>query len=291
MRSIYYLIPYVLISSFNYMFAKEAVDSSSPFIFNLIRYLVSALIFFSLGGKLIFNKDVLTLSIFTTTSSVLWAYGLIYVSPAASAVLSYSMPLFSLPLAFLIIKEKPTNIEYIGLTVGFLGVILYSIPLASHIGSLLGALMTIANAVFWAGFTVYYRKMKNYSPYDVNLSQFLIGSLLLTPFSIQNHAITFSSTFMEGIIYTSTLGGAFSFFLWNLLAKSERISKLTVSSFSVPIFSTILQAVENEDLPSMYQISGITVMFIGIMISRLKGGISIIDKRYSNKNKAIGAKL
>ncbi|ARM77085.1 EamA family transporter [Acidianus manzaensis] len=291
MRSIYYLIPYVIISSFNYIFAKEAVASSSPFIFNLIRYTVSAGIFFALGGKLIFNRDIITLSIFTTTSSVLWAYGLIYVSPAASAVLSYSMPLFSLPLAFLIIKEKPSYIEYAGLSIGFLGVILYSIPLASHLGSLFGAILTIANAIFWAGFTVYYRKLKDYNIYDINMSQFVIGSLLLTPFTISVHTISFTSEFIEGIIYTSTLGGAVSFFLWNLLAKAERISKLTVSSFSVPIFSTVIQMVENDDLPPGFQIAGIIIMFIGILVSRLRTGISIIDKGIRRNRKVIKTKL
>jgi len=87
-----YAVPYVLISSFNYYFAQESVLNSSPITFNLIRYLISSAIFLSLTRKIIFNKDVLQLSIYTVTSSVLWAYGLVYVSPAESAVLSYTMP-------------------------------------------------------------------------------------------------------------------------------------------------------------------------------------------------------
>lgn len=279
MRSIYYLIPYVLVSAFNYIFAKEALNYSSPFIFNLIRYCISTLIFFSLGGRLIFNRDIISLAIFTTTSSILWAYGLVYVSPAASAVLSYSMPLFSLPLAFLILKERPTHIEYLGLSVGFLGVFLYSLPLASKLGSLFGAILTIINAIFWAAFTVYYRKLRNYNPYDVNFSQFLIGSLLLLPFASVSHHIQVTREFLEGILYTSTLGGALTFFLWNMLAKIERISRLTVMAFSVPIFSTIIQIGETKEIPSVFQISGIVLMFIGILISR-RVAISIIKKRY-----------
>lgn len=252
------------------MFAKEAVTSSSPVIFNLIRYLISTIIFLVVGGKFIFNKDIFILAIFTTSSSVLWAYGLIYVSPAESAVLSYTMPLFSLPMAFLIINEKPTYLEYLGLSIGFLGVVLYSLPLTSNFGSLFGGLLTILNAVFWAGFTIYYRKLKDYNAYDVNFSQFLLGSLILTVFIPFSHTLKLTYNFIEGIIYTSTLGGALTFLLWNMLAKIERVSRLTVMSFSVPIFSTLIQVCENGEIPPIISIIGISLMFIGILISRMK---------------------
>lgn len=281
------MIPYVIISSLNYIFAKEAIAFVSPILFNLIRYIVSALIFLGLGGRFIFNRDVLTLSVFTTTSSILWAYGLVYVSPAASAVLSYSMPLFSLPLAFLLVKERPTHVEYLGLGVGFLGVVLYSIPLASHFGSLLGAIMTIINAVFWAGFTVYYRKLRNYSPYDTNFSQFLLGILILLPFVSVSHNIQFTSSFVRGILYTSTLGGAVSFLLWNMLARAERVARLTVMAFSVPIFSTILQMGETREIPSIFQIFGIVLMFLGLLISRLRTTVAVVDKKTRKVTRAV----
>jgi drug/metabolite transporter (DMT)-like permease len=268
-KVIKYLIPYVLVSSFNYYFAKEAILNSSPVTFNLIRYVISSIIFFSLSREIVFNKDVIQLAIYTTSSSLLWAFGLKYVTPAESAVLSYTMPLFSLPIALLVINETPTIIEMIGLLVGFSGVILYGLPLI-HGFTLLGSILTIINAIFWASFTVFYRKLRDYNPLVINASQFTIGSLILALLLPIDPEVNLNDQFIYGITYTSLLGGALAFFLWNMMVKIEKIPKVTVLSFSVPILTTIIEYVKYGNPPYPVQILGISLMFIGILISRIR---------------------
>ena len=277
-----YIIPYVFISSFNYYFAKEAVLNSSPVTFNLIRYLISSAIFLSLARKIVFNKDILQLSIYTMISSVLWAYGLVYVSPAESAVLSYTMPLFSVPIAYLILSERITSLEILGILIGFSGVVLYSLPLLRGF-TLLGVMITITNAIFWALFSTFYRKLKDYDPLLVNASQFLLGSGLLTLLLPLGYRIRFNLQFLYGILYTSTLGGAIAFFLWNSMLKIEKVSKVTVLSFSVPILTTVIEFILFGVSPLPIQVFGISLMFIGILISRLndlsQGEVNIKQKR------------
>lgn len=263
-----YLIPYVIFGSFNYYFAKEAVINTSPIVFNLIRYLISSLIFLILGGKFILNKDIFQLALYTSLSSLLWAFGLEYVSPGASAVLSYTMPLFSIPIAMFVLSEKPSKLELIGLTIGFLGVIFYGLPLAYGF-TFLGAIITVINAIFWALFSVYYRKLRNLDPISVNFSQFVIGSAFFTIMLPFNYDVNFNEEFIEGIAYTSTLGGALSFFLWNLMVKVEKIARVTILAFSVPILTTVEEIFFNVFLYPI-QIIGMSMMFIGIVLSRLK---------------------
>ncbi|WP_338598367.1 DMT family transporter [Sulfolobus tengchongensis] len=269
MKVIKYLIPYVLISSFNYYFAKEAIISSSPISFNLIRYVVSSIIFISISRKLIFNKDVIQLAIYTTASSLLWALGLEYVSPAESAVLSYTMPLFSLPIAFLVLSETPSVIEIAGLAIGFLGVVLYGLPL-THGFTLLGSIITIINAIFWALFSVFYRKLRDYNPLTVNASQFIIGSIILAILLPIDPRIDPNTQFIYGISYTSILGGALSFFLWNMMVKLEKIPKVTILSFSVPILTTFVEYALYDNPPLPIQLAGIFLMFLGIIVSRIR---------------------
>ena len=282
MKILKYAVPYVFISSFNYYFAQESVLNSSPITFNLIRYLISSAIFLSLTRKIIFNKDVFQLSIYTVTSSVLWAYGLVYVSPAESAVLSYTMPLFSIPISFLVLSERVTNLEILGVVVGFSGVVLYGLPLI-HGFTLFGAVLTIINAVFWALFSTFYRKLKDYDPLTLNTSQFVLGSGLLTLLLPLDYKIDFDSQFFYGILYTSTLGGAIAFFLWNLMLRVEKVSKVTVLSFSVPILATLIEFVVFGNPPLSIQFLGISLMFVGILLSRLKDfhlkGVGIKQKR------------
>ncbi|MEM3292088.1 MAG: DMT family transporter [Saccharolobus sp.] len=269
MKVIRYLIPYVFISSFNYYFAKEAIESASPIVFNLIRYLISSAIFLSLTRKIIFNRDVLQLAIYTTSSSILWAFGLEYVTPSESAVLSYTMPLFSIPIALIVLSEIPTKMEIIGLIIGFTGVILYGLPLV-HGFTLFGAIITIINAIFWAAFTVFYRKLRNYDPLVVNASQFTIGSGILLALLPLSYEVNFNTQFVYGITYTSLAGGALAFFLWNMMIKVEKIPKVVVLSFSVPITTTVIEYILYHNSPFPIQLFGISLMFLGILISRVK---------------------
>lgn len=230
--------------------------------------MISTFIFFIIGGKFIFNKDILQLSIYTSLSSLLWALGLKYVTPGESAVLSYTMPLFSIPISILILSEKPSKLELLGLIIGFSGVVLYGLPL-SYGFTLFGAIVTVVNAIFWALFSVFYRKLRNYDAISINFSQFLIGSIIFSSLLPLDYDINFNPEFFEGIAYISTLGGAISFFLWNLMVKIEKVTKVTVLAFSVPILTTI-EDIFLGVIPYKIQVIGISLMFLGILISRAR---------------------
>jgi len=73
------------------------------------------------------------------------------------------MPLFSIPISFIILLERPAVLEIVGVVIGFSGVILYGLPLV-HGLTLFGSIITIVNALFWGLFTVFYRKLKGYDP-------------------------------------------------------------------------------------------------------------------------------
>jgi drug/metabolite transporter (DMT)-like permease len=183
------------------------------------------------------------------------------------------MPIFSLPIALILIREKPAKEEVLGLVIATLGLAIYSLPLLEGF-RLDGAILTLTNAVFWAAFTVYYRKMKDMDPITVNTSQLLIGGVLLliiSPFFGATIAITTRE--MVDLAFVSTLGGSVTFLLWNLMMKYEKVNRVTVASYSIPIFTTVLQLFTSGDLPTIYSISGLGLMTFGVIVSRVKGGI------------------
>jgi drug/metabolite transporter (DMT)-like permease len=270
LKIIKYAIPYILLSAFSYEFVKNGLEYSSPLPFMAIRYLIGGISLLPLAKKIVINKDIIFLTILTTLSSGLWAYGLLYVSPSESAVLSYSMPLFALPLSLILIKEKPEITETIGITIGFLGVIIYSIPLGFGY-TLIGLIFTLVNAFFWASFTVFFRFLKNMDPFVVNSSQLIIGSMFFFGFSFINFRLDFTYNFIADLIYVSILGGSITFILWNQMLRIEKVGKVTVLSFSVPLITTLIDGIETMSLPSDFSIVGIGIMFSGILLSRIKG--------------------
>lgn len=182
----------------------------------------------------------------------------------------------SLPIAFLLVSEKPSRTEIAGIGVGFAGVVLYGIPLLSGF-TLIGMILTLVNAVFWATFTVFYRKLRDQDPIAVNATQFIIGAGIMLSLSPIDFHLSISGGFIVDLIWMASLGGALQFLLWNYMIRISKVNRITVLAFSVPIFTVVLEAVMTAKIPGLYSISGVTVMFLGIFLSRMRGGISIVN--------------
>jgi drug/metabolite transporter (DMT)-like permease len=261
-------VPYVLVQSFQYVFIKNGFLYSSPLALMSIRYLSIGVIFYFIGGrKLSLDRDSLIVAASASASTILWSLGLQYVSGGDSAVLSYTMPLFSIPIAFLIIREKILIKELSGAIVGFCGVLIYSLTLDR--GTLLvGAILTILNAIFWAIFSVYYRKLRTRDPFPLLTTQFFVGSIpMIIGSFIVPRAIVFNANFVIDTLYVIFLSGALQFFLWNRLLRLERVGKITTLAFAVPATTILVDVAITLSLPNLLAIIGAGVMFVGIFIS------------------------
>ncbi|MCL5731839.1 MAG: DMT family transporter [Candidatus Thermoplasmatota archaeon] len=275
MKELKFLLPYVVFTAFSYFFAKDGLGFASPFVFMGLRYLIAGAMLLSISRRIILTKSLLFLSVVTVTSTVFWAYGLLYVSPSESAVLSYSMPLFSLPIAFLLVSEKPSRMEILGIVIGFAGVLIYGIPLLSGF-TLVGMVLTVINAFFWGTFTVFYRKLKDQDPVAVNATQFIVGAGIMLALSPLDFHLRITTGFLIDLAWMGTLGGALQFLLWNYMIRISKVNRITVLAFSVPIFTVVLEAFMTSRIPGIFSIAGVVVMFTGIFLSRIRGGISVV---------------
>ena len=275
LKELKFLLPYVVFTAFSYFFAKDGLGFASPFVFMGLRYLIAGAMLLSISRRIILTKSLLFLSVVTVTSTVFWAYGLLYVSPSESAVLSYSMPLFSLPIAFLLVSEKPSRMEILGIVIGFAGVLIYGIPLLSGF-TLVGMVLTVINAFFWGTFTVFYRKLKDQDPVAVNATQFIVGAGIMLALSPLDFHLRITTGFLIDLAWMGTLGGALQFLLWNYMIRISKVNRITVLAFSVPIFTVVLEAFMTSRIPGIFSIAGVVVMFTGIFLSRIRGGISVV---------------
>ncbi len=275
LKELKFLLPYVVFTAFSYFFAKDGLVFASPFVFMGLRYLIAGAMLLSISRRIILTRSLLFLSAVTVTSTVFWAYGLLYVSPSESAVLSYSMPLFSLPIAFLLVSEKPSRMEILGIAIGFAGVLVYGIPLLSGF-TLVGMVLTVINAFFWGTFTVFYRKLRDQDPVAVNATQFIVGAGIMLALSPLDFHLRITTGFLIDLAWMGTLGGALQFLLWNYMIRISKVNRITVLAFSVPIFTVVLEAFMTSRIPGIFSIAGVAVMFTGISLSRIRGGISVV---------------
>ena len=271
-KTVIYVVPYILISTFQYQIAQDGLRYSSPFVLMALRYLIASLLLFGVvrSFRLIVNKDTVLLSLLTCASGVFWILGLEYVSPSESAVLTYTMPLMAIPISSLILSEKASHREWTGAVVGFVGVVVYSVAVfESQTLSVIGAILTLLNAFFWAMYTIYYRKLKDQEPTTTVATQLLFGALVFLLISPLGYSLNATPTFWFDLAYLSILSAAASFLLWNALARLNEIGKTSTLIYSTPLAVTVVQYVETSSLPPPVSLIGICLMIFGIYLSRL----------------------
>jgi drug/metabolite transporter (DMT)-like permease len=270
-----WLVPYVVVASLQYQFTKDGLTYASPFVLMTFRYVLTGVAFYLLGGrKIAIDRDALLVACFSSASTLLWAVGLSYVSAGDSAVLSYTMPLFSIPIAFVVIREKVLFRELMGALVGFSGVVVYSLTL-SHGSQPAGALFTLVGAVFWAAYSVYYRKLRSRDPIPLLTTQFLVGSIPGVVGSLFFPQISPGINLLVDLVYIVLFSGVVLFILWNGLLRRGRVGRITTLAFAVPAMTILIDSVRTLTSPSFLAMLGGVMMFIGVFVanwSRDSGG-------------------
>jgi len=231
------------------------------------RYVFAGLIFYFLGGRKIpLDRDALLVAGCSSVSTLTWAVGLSYVSPGDSAVLSYTMPLFSIPIAFVVLREKVLRRELLGALIGFSGVIVYSLTL-NHGSQPVGAFFTLVGAVFWAVYSVYYRKLRSREPMPILTTQFLVGSIPGAVGSLFFPQISPGINLLVDVVYLVLFSGVVLFILWNGLLRRGRVGRITTMAFAVPAMTILVDSIRTLTSPSSLAVIGGVMMFIGVFIA------------------------
>ena len=262
-----WLVPYVIVASLQYQFTKDGLYYASPFVLMTFRYVFTGVIFYFLGGRKIpLDRDALLVAGFSSASTLLWAVGLSYVSAGDSAILSYTMPLFSIPIAYVVIRERVLIRELLGALVGFSGVAVYSVTL-NHGSQPLGAVLTLVGAVFWAAYSVYYRKLRSRDPAPLLTTQFLVGSIPGAVGSLFYPQISPGINLSVDLLYIVFFSGVVLFFLWNGLLRRGRVGRITTMAFAVPAVTILIDSIRTLTWPGPIAVAGGVMMFIGVFIA------------------------
>ncbi|MDG6933161.1 MAG: DMT family transporter [Nitrososphaerota archaeon] len=270
---IVYLVPFIAINSLMYAVAKDSLNYSQPFIFMSIRFAIASAAFYAIFRKSLTlpTRDMVVVGLVSATSGAAWLLGLNYVSSADSAVLSYTMPFFAMPLSYIILKERVQPMNGVGALLGIAGVLIYAQTLPPGGSTLVGVLLTLANAFFFALFTVYYRKLRGAGVGNVLFWQSFLSLLVFLPLTTIEPRLEMTTGLAFDIIFASVLGGVIMFYAWNMMARKENIGRLAALVYLVPVMAILYEYVLFNNPPGTFAIFGAAVMLFGVYISRFYG--------------------
>jgi drug/metabolite transporter (DMT)-like permease len=170
-------------------------------------------------------------------------FGVQQLPAGRSAIIAYTMPIWSTLIAMALLNEPLDRRKVVGLLLGMLGMGLLLGDDIRHIGSApTGALMILAAAILWAFGTVLLRKWK--PPFAQNALSgwmMLLGWLplaILAPF-LDPHPASYLTTLSGkawfALVYNMLLAGTIAHWAWFTLARTLPVAVSSLSSLPVPV--------------------------------------------------------
>jgi drug/metabolite transporter (DMT)-like permease len=266
----------MLIWGFSWPMNKIGIQFMSPIWFTACRLTIataSTFLVLKLLGKLVMptKKDlplilsigILQMGIFTVMINV----GLYFVEAGRSAILSYTTPLWVLPLAIIFFKEKPTFLKWVGFSLGMTGVLVLCSPWSitwSEQNVLIGNLALLAAALAMAISILAARNLKwQQSPLILLPWQFLVGAIptiLLAYYVDPNPRVEWSPQLLLALAYTGLIGTALGNLCATILSKELPSITVSLGFLGVPLFGVMFSSlVLNEVITPSIQIAMVLI--------------------------------
>jgi drug/metabolite transporter (DMT)-like permease len=213
------------------------------------------------------------------------SFGLTYVSATVCSVLISTIPVFATIGAWLIFKERLKVINYAGIILSFIGVIVFILNRDGSFSYNVKGLGLLLFAVLSAvGYNLTLsRLVGSYSPvYIVNV-QNLIGATLFLPLFLIfdfNNFINTPLTFnmFKPIIALAVFASCGAFILFAYSVRNIGIVKANVFTNCIPIFTALFSFILLGDKLTVQNIVGMIVVIAGLFMSQMNGRQRIIDE-------------
>ncbi len=273
---------------------KLTLKEVPPFIFLVYRFFISSVIavgWFVFSRKAIFTKKLSTnlkmlayCFLNTTASLGLLFWGISKTSLLESSIIIIFGPVLTVLAGYLVLKDRITKIEKVGIVITFLGSLLILVePLLkanADSGNFFGNLLVFGYVIFSAIAAVLMKEIlrEGVNPISVTHLSFVVGfvtilpiALLLYPVSGILHTIyTVSLPYQAGVWYMAILSGTLAFSLQNIAQKTIEVSEAAVFMYLFPIISGILAIFVLGDKFTPIVAIGSIATIVGIVIAEWK---------------------
>lgn len=286
-RSLFAFSSVAAIWGSTYLAIKIGLADLPPLTFATLRFAVASLIMFAYLAirreRIWPHRDewlpLLGMSLCMTSIP----YGLVfwgqqYVSSGMASILTASMPLFVVFIAWGWIREPLTLDKIGGVALGLIGLaLLYWDQLGSASTALGGAAVTASALAYGIG-TVYGKVLGNrLTPLLLNTWQMALGTLALAVVAWVQEGLAIprlSLPSLCAIIYLAVFGSVVAWLLYFWLMGRIPASTLSLVSFVSPIVSVILGAFADEAITPVILV-GMALVFGGvILVSRQRPTLS-----------------
>ncbi|MBP8979813.1 MAG: EamA family transporter [Syntrophobacterales bacterium] len=267
---------------YNWVVMKECLQYASPFDFAALRTTIGALALFlvlliqqrSLSPKHLFPTIVLGL-LSTSGCIGLVTLALYYGAVGKTAILVYIMPFWVLILAWPVLAERLSGIQWLAVFLAFSGLMTILEPWKLSSG-ILGNILAVSSGIAWAGsavFTKYIWKKRSFDLISLTAWQMFFGSLplILLAFLFPGREVQWTPYFIVGLSFSSIISQALALILWFYLLKTLTAGMASMATLATPIIGMLAAAIQLGERPSWMEGLGMILILTGLTIISLQG--------------------
>jgi drug/metabolite transporter (DMT)-like permease len=271
--------------AFSFIWFKEANKTFYPITIVFIRlvfatFIMLSFLFVTKGFMKIKKEDrkkFLMLALFEPFIYFIGeSYGLTYVSATICSVLISTIPVFATIGAWLFFRERLSRINYAGIILSFIGVLVFLLNRNGTLSFNIKGLALLMLAVFSAvGYNLTLSKLVgDYTPVFIVCVQNIIGAVLFLPlFLILDYKNFISTPFTFGmflpIIELAIFASCMAFILFAFSVGRMGITKANVFTNSIPIFTALFSFFILGERLTIQNITGMIIVIAGIIMSQV----------------------
>ncbi len=265
-----------LIWGYNWVVMKNALHFAGPFDFAALRTVLGALCLFIV--MLILKKpfsikeipSLIALGLLQTagfTGLLVWA--LVEGGAGKTAVLTYTMPFWTMLLAWPLLGEKLRGWQWPAAFFSLMGILFILDPL--HLGTdVFSMILAIVSGISWALAVILAKKLQARSPnldlISLTAWQMLFGSIPIVIVALMTHttSIEWNGYFIGALIYNSVFGNAIAWLLWLYALRHLSAGIATMTTTVCPVIAVIASSIELHEVIKSFELLGMS--FIGISL-------------------------
>ena len=281
------LIGLALIWGSSFLFIKLAVRDMSPEVLLLLRsaggLVTLAIIVRAMGRPLLsagWRTRLVSFAIMACTNAVIpWiliAWGEEHITSGLASILNATTTLWTAVLIYWVMpSERPSALNYLGVVLGFAGVIILVSPdVSAHgiSGNFFGAMAVVVAALSYAINALYQRrKMRDLSVFDVSLGQLAATVLFAIPLAAptlpQVH-LRFAS--LAAVLALGAAATGVAYLLYYFVMNTLGAVRAAGVTLLVPVTAVIYGVVLLHEALSVSTLAGMAVILAGIVLTNLR---------------------
>jgi drug/metabolite transporter (DMT)-like permease len=280
------LVGLALLWGFSFLLIKVALPDMSPTVLLFLRAasgFAALAVYMRISRRPIlgtgWKQRIVPYTVLAVLSGVVpWiaiAVGEQTISSGLASILNATTPLWAAVLVIWVIpKDRPSALNYVGVVIGLAGVIILVLPditARGFAGSVAGAVAVLIASISYAGSALYQRKkLRGASVYEVSVGQLAVTTLLAIPIaapSLASWHVALPS--LAAVVALGVGGSGLAYLLYYYVNNTLGPVRATGVTILVPMTAVLWGVVLLGETLNVYIVIGMVVILAGIVLTNV----------------------